>query len=416
MIRQTASSPEYYFRRAAAALLAACDGLDSSQRLRSGRHLFPGPIRSGIDRLADLGARLGPGSLPAVRRRDVRSITSLVERPLFLGGVHKSGTTLLRNLCDGHEELVMLPVDGGFDLAFLRRISSCSLRERQRRLFKRMVEKTAGNMAGPLRWLYEPGGDGALPVEDLARWTGYFGRTFDPSPGGLLRVVAASFAAVAADRLPGAKKYWAHKATLNIPAAARLLSLFPRARFVEIQRDSRAIYASQRGKAGVKGRPFRPYYELLCLHEWKRASEKNRGIMDGRTYHTVRYEDLVSDCPAVMGGIARFLDIAPAESLCEPSIAGAPVRSNTAYGDLHGKAGSVSARSIERWRDVLGPDEIAMLKHFDSRAPAGIAGRVADPVVTLGHLAKLKRLYRGEENVQGFSAAQMLSVLAMRQG
>ena len=75
MIRVKKPSSSDYFREAAARLLATCDGLDSSQRLRSGRHFFPRTVQADIDRLADLGARLGPGSLPALRRHDVKHLT-----------------------------------------------------------------------------------------------------------------------------------------------------------------------------------------------------------------------------------------------------------------------------------------------------------------------------------------------------
>lgn len=405
---------EGYFREAAASLLAACEGLDR-QRLRSGRHLFPGRVTAAVDRLADLASRLGPGDLPAVRRAAAREAEALCERPLFVGGVHKSGTTLVRNLLDGHPEIVMLPVDGGFNLGFLRRLAACSVRERQRRLFKRMVEKTAGNVKGPLRWLYEPGAEGSLPILDLARWTRYFCTRFDSSPGGLLRVTAASFSAVLKDRLPGKKRYWSHKATLNVPAALQLKTFFPQARFLEIQRDSRAVYASQRGKVRVKGRPFRPYYELHCLHKWKRASRENRKAMDGAVYHVLSYEELVSRCGEVMNGVASFLGIEADRRLCEPSVAGIPVGSNTAYGSLHGRAGNVSTKSVQRWREVLDPAEIAMIDHFDS-SPGGGLSALVDPVVSLRYLAKMRGFYRGVQEVETISPREALNILAMRRG
>ena len=96
----------------------------------------------------------------------------MMETPVFIGGMHKSGTTLLRNVLDNHPELLVLPTDGkGFSL-----IHEClkdgteGIERALRQIIVELIEPLGGT---PPNWILSKCEGDIQPYMDFARY--FFG-------------------------------------------------------------------------------------------------------------------------------------------------------------------------------------------------------------------------------------------------
>jgi hypothetical protein len=60
----------------------------------------------------EMAEQLGPMHHSAAEQ--ISQGMDLIQHPVFVCGVHRSGTTLVRNLLDGHPQLVVLPSEGTY--------------------------------------------------------------------------------------------------------------------------------------------------------------------------------------------------------------------------------------------------------------------------------------------------------------
>jgi hypothetical protein len=407
------------FQAASQAVLQACDALDSSNSLKSGAHLVPPDVIDRLDELAVLSLEIGTVHPLPLTAGQIRIIEKVTSRPVFLGGLHKSGTTLLRNLLDGHEALCVLPFDGGIGPDFLHATASLPPGEREAavlsRSLRRLVE-LGGHLPSSFRRFFSDDSTGTSPIERFARSCVPLAGHFGASARGILQAIAGAFLCASEDGPDDTAKYWVYKSTLNVPDAAGLSSIFPEALFIEILRHPCAVYASQKKKMGLKKRPFRPYYELECLYTWGTAHTLNMRDLGPEKYHVLRYEDLVSDCDGVMRSAAAFLGIRHGMELCRPSMGGLPVRANTAYTELHDRAGRVMNSSLEKWREHLDPAEIALVESFvlPAAEAGGAFSAIADIGGTLSRVLAAKKSYRRREGVMNISARETAAIVRMR--
>ena len=85
----------------------------------------------------------GPATLS---RADLEWGRSLASRPVFICGAHRSGTTLLRNLLDGHPALGVLPSEGGYLTGLRQRLARLPAAER----FPALGEEWLRRLAKPI--------------------------------------------------------------------------------------------------------------------------------------------------------------------------------------------------------------------------------------------------------------------------
>jgi len=99
--------------------------------------------------------------------RDVERGLALARRPVFICGVHRSGTTLMRDLLDSHPALSVLPAEGAFHCGPLRRIAGRSAGE-LRALGCEWVRRLANHSNQPPFWLLGRSGPTQSPYVRFA--------------------------------------------------------------------------------------------------------------------------------------------------------------------------------------------------------------------------------------------------------
>ncbi len=341
--------------------------------------LLPGADEANRARLLDELTDYAQAVVACARRApispDEESIArarAWLDRPVFVCGHHRSGTTLLANLLDGHPQLVVLPSEGTYLTSF-RYVA-------QRAPSSADVDRFAADWVA--RFVdpnYEPHfvlGRSRLDDNPSVRFvqslTGSLPalRSTFPALEPFAPLLALLFAvqATLATR-PRTEKValWVEKTPLNEQHVMRLAA-FPRARFIQLVRDPGATLASQLRSVGEAESDARRSRRVVVEHAASigrslRLARRNARLLGDR-YLVVRYEDLAGRPAREMDRVCAFLEIAPHAALTTPTVAGRPVRANSSFLD--------AAPGV-----VVRPRGAPKLSPFESRAVAALATMAA---------------------------------------
>jgi hypothetical protein len=150
------------------------------------------------------------------------------------------------------------------------------------------------------------------------------------------------------------------KSTDHTRCVGRLSESFPRARFVHLLRDPRAVMLS-RIRAGFSsgrlGTEVPRWLEAVRLHR------EHADRLGPQRYHLLRYESLVTDFQQNVEAICRFLDLDMRPEMLAPH-----QRASTGFTDrsrawMTNTLRPVFRDSVDKWRTELTPTQIAMIEH-----------------------------------------------------
>ena len=261
-----------------------------------------------------------------VKEKDIGGKIRL-KKPIFLLGCHKSGTSLLRSLLDGHRDLFVLPREAHF-FPYAGYWVDYPLR----RAWPRDSDKTT--LIQSLKQLIDMQNTNTDPYGDAPGFGGYdvqrFVQFFENCQACTLReqfasYIRARYYALFGTYLPKSARI-VEKSVENAEYAPVLRSMFPDSKFVHIVRNPYATLVSiRRSKskgrypylARIVGSLYNSYYHLF----------KNVATLD--RYLVIRYEDLVSEPRTTMQQVVEFLDISFVEDLLQPTRLGRPWHGNS---------------------------------------------------------------------------------------
>lgn len=264
-----------------------------------------------------------------------------LDRPVFVCGHHRTGTTLLLDLLDGHPELRVLPNEGtyltSFDYAARDEVSA----EDVDRFTVEWIARFIDPNAGPHFLLGRSVGQENPAVMFARRLLGWNDRLREawPTRGrfALLLALVAAFGDMTAPA--GRPRMWVEKTPLNERNVKLLSNAFSQARFIQMVREPLATMASvveaYRGPDATSGGQFR---HAWAIRRSFRLAIRNRRRLPSR-YLVVSYEDLCRSPADEMGRVRAFLEISPSASLTTPTVLGRPVSSNSSF--QRGEAGVV---------------------------------------------------------------------------
>jgi len=292
--------------------------------------LLLGKFDEGFDACHKL---LANPNLPAEYRAQVQSNCELARKnlasngPIFIGGIQRSGTTLMRVMLDAHPriccgpELMVLPV----------------------------VAEHYKFLAGKNREVMESYGNTPADVQRSCRV--------------FVEDLVANF------RRAQGKPRWAEKTPQNVRYMITLGEIFPDARFIAMLRDGRDVACSlltMDWTDSATGRKL-DYVQSVAAaaRHWRDTVLRARNLamhpsLAGRVLE-VRYEDLVTETEATMRTVLAFLG----EEWDEAVLAhhtkerdGEPVEPSTAQ-----VSQPVSRSSLGRWQHEMSEQDKAAFKH-----------------------------------------------------
>ena len=284
-----------------------------------------------VDRLWELASGEAP-------HRPPEHLEALADRPVFVFGYYKSGTTLLLNLLDGHPALLALP---GEWRHFTQQADRLQGEAAIRVLHSRAIRNAITPYGIPPRWLLgDPASMETDRYEELGRAVVRFARARGSRD--LLAAAAQAFAAVGAE----SPKRWVEKTPTQELLLDPILSAYPEARFVHIVRDPHTTINSIEDYRS--GRPIvDPLTGAAELARSFRAALDGRSRL-GNRYTVVRYEELVTDTAMTMRTVADALEIAyEPERLLVPTTLGIPATANAGRPERR-VSGTVHGYSLDR--------------------------------------------------------------------
>lgn len=284
-------------------------------------------------------------------------LPAFYDRPVFVVGHRKTGTTLLLDLLDGHPQLVVLPGESNHFLTFLPRLSGLPpdriAAETQRWWILRLITPSGlpPFWAAGEPWTSDP----------YARFTSR-----------LLGLVAAhpnrdplGLAAVA---LGGEGSAWVEKTPGQEHCLDEILGVYPEARFVHLVRDPRSVAAAISRLDRVTGHETDLVGVGMTVSRSFEAAERNAQRL-GERYLVLRYEDLVAAPEPAMRRVAELAGIDWADSLLTPTVGGVEATSNSAW-SARQVTGQIESSRLDLWREELDERSAELVAAGTRRAAA----------------------------------------------
>jgi len=277
---------------------------------------------------------------------------------IFVVGVSRSGTTLMRRVLNGHSRIAiatenhflghLLPWEGA--RAYFRRLGDPRDDATMRRIaafvysgeFQR--RSRLRELSPYWRWLTR-----SVPREEFERRL----LASDRTERGMFTALLRTFADHKRRPIMG------EKTPAHLAWADTLLAWYPDARIVHMIRDPRGVYVSEvRRRQGAPSTvPYRwlvrvpPLLRAFVLLEviwaWAVAADRHRRLATrypGR-YLGVRFEDLVRAPAATLDRLCSFLGVEPEPAMLDRTV--------TSKGAMQGMAG-FDAGAADRWRATIG--------------------------------------------------------------
>lgn len=272
-------------------------------------------------------------------------MTNAGPRPIFIVGVHRSGTTLLRYMLSSHSRIYIPPESDFIPYLFSR--PDAHLSEQQ-------IQRCLDIIFGRYRFVKEWQGEPPTSEELIAEMPG---RT----PAAFLDALYSRYA-----RQYQARR-WGDKTPIYASYVDLIHRIFPQAQFLHIIRDARDAALSMLDK-----------YEkdefhvdiFFAARNWVRRIRKARRAgsrLDPGLYYELRYEHLVEDPEGVLRDICDFVGESYEPAMLQyHRVAQEHIPANSHF--FANVRNPLNARRIGRWREGLSP--------ADQRLVQAVAGKL----------------------------------------
>lgn len=288
----------------------------------------------------------------------------LRDRPIFICGHPKAGTSLLRAIFDSHPQLIVYPEETVFFRRFLPRAAGLDLPGQLALAEQTLIHIFQWNLERPV-----PSQSG-FPDRD------YSGISYDQVSQAMRRLVSQrcrhpgdilSAAVLAYGQVSGLATHatlsWVEKSPYNEYFAGQIFDWWPEARCIHILRDPRDNYVSYRRKHPE----WQPEFFALNWRRSTQAGLQNRQRFGSQRYCILRYEDLTQSPETTLRRLTDFLHLDWDPSLAAPTRAGEQWAGNSMFSD---QFQGISAAPVARWRDKLSLQDVAVIEHMAQPAMA----------------------------------------------
>jgi len=307
----------------------------------------------------------------------VDNLKAYLNRPVFISGYHKSGTTLLLSLLDGHPELFVIPEE----LNFFKSVLFAKDKEkaiREKSGFRMFLPDQEISNSEHWRTTYREG----YPEFDKQKFNQLIEKAVDDSASfkDLLLHTVNAFAE--ADGVnPTRKRRWVSKTPIEEIYFPLMRKMFgEEGKFVYIVRDPRDVYTSISKWKSLRGeQPDQDEQDiekmLLFSIYWR--TRLQAVIRYQERYDNVcifRFEDLVLNPEQTLKKLCDFLEIGYSDELVQPTRHGKQWGGNSVYSE--GFKG-ISEEPAGRFEKILNPKQRSIIEYL-----------LAREMVTFGYLDK----------------------------
>lgn len=299
---------------------------------------------------------------------------SLRDRPVFICGHPKSGTSLLRSLLDSHPELLVYPEETVFFRRFLPKSQGRSLEEKLVLADELLLHIFSWNQISP------PPSQANFPDRDYSdvpflkvrqayRQLVAEGVRHD---GDLLFYALASYGEVTG-YLNEETHRWVEKTPYNERFVSQILNWWPFALFIHVIRDPRDNFATYKRK--------HPEWSVEAFaRSWRDSALEGLQLqtkLGEDRYWVMRYEDFLLQSEVYIDKLCKFLSIRDHPTLRTPTRNGKEWGGNSMFGE---RFQGIDTSPIGRWKhslptiDVLLTESIALKAMRTLKYPASGLG------------------------------------------
>ncbi|MFB9843748.1 sulfotransferase family protein [Mucilaginibacter ginsenosidivorans] len=265
--------------------------------------------------------QLGPMSLSIGQ---IEQGLQLAQAPVFICGVHRSGTTLLKDMLDGHPDLVVLPSEGTYYTNLEHKLLSLPENEWAAFLGKEWLRRLANPINQPPYWLLGRSDDQASPYVNFARYLMAWWRAVDHIPGTQWPHMAIVLAYASCTGNLTARA-WVDKTPTNERFIDRIRQEMPGAKIIHLLREPVATLTSRKKMEPAAG--------LRNALRYLKASLRIAARQQGSPgFLLLRYEDVCNEPRSAAKQLADFLGIPALAVLSRPTVAGRPSLANSSFG------------------------------------------------------------------------------------
>lgn len=291
-----------------------------------------------------------------------------LEKPVFICGHRKAGTTLLINLFDGVNDAIVYPDDSGFFYMYYPKYALGKFSDREK--INRLVERVAKENLCEL--INRQTVDSITKANLLEKQNHFINKligynTKDFTTKDILEYFIENFRK--AFQKEAKPKCWIEKTTSTEIYAIEIKNWFKNAKFIHVIRDPRDNLSSLLSGWEKRYNKFNPSVNHLIHSMIERGllgfnmAITNRKIIGKSNYLVVKYEDLTSNPNGTMKELAKFVGISFSDILLQPSIFG----NNWAGNNFEGKVfKGVSAKNVGKWKTRISQENAMLMEYYFS--------------------------------------------------
>ncbi|MEW5987747.1 MAG: sulfotransferase [Chloroflexota bacterium] len=284
--------------------------------------------------------------------------------PIFIVGVHRSGTTLLRYMLNSSPR-IYIPPESDFIPRFFGRYPDHPLTEKQ-------VDSLLATIFTRYRFVGEWRGERPEAAAFLAAMA-------DRSPAAFLDTLYSQYT-----EQNGAVR-WGDKTPIYASYVDLLARLFPQAQFVHIIRDGRDVALSMLEKWGQKEWHIDLYFTARNWVRRIRQARASGARLGAARYYELRYEALTQDPAGQLKPLCQFLGEPYLPEMAEPDRLG---RARIEPGAFHAAVRQPpNTARVGRWQREMTPADLWLFQRVAGQLlmelgypwaavgrPAGFAG------------------------------------------
>jgi hypothetical protein len=275
-------------------------------------------------------------------------------KPIFITGAHKSGTSILRSLLDGHPELFVIPFESHFLTTYgiepiypLRNENQVNYKSK-----KNFINRAKQNIIDYVKSDSEFTDAPSLKLDKdlLFKYLDEIELT-DNLPALFHDFSQSIYKSIHNEKL--INKRVVEKSVENAELAWMYNILFPGSFFIHVIRNPYANLVSIRKFKSDDSKYPSIIEPLLSLYTNYKYLERNQKIIGN--YLVLKYEDLIREPQKYMERISSFLGIKFNNVLLSSTSLGQPWKNNSVYGS---QSYSITTRNIFKWKKEIQPLEI----------------------------------------------------------
>lgn len=276
------------------------------------------------------------------------------ENPIFLLGAHKSGTSLLRSIFDGHSQLFVIPFEAHFFQNMNYWVDNEYRKQHPRKLNQ---EEIIENFCA---WIHHCNISEDRFADSITK--GMFNEKYfrekisEINSLNDLDLINKYFEAIHysifKETLSNEKRI-VEKSVENAEFVLELCQIYPKAKYIHIVRNPYSNFvALRRYKSQIYG------YALLhrivsTLYNSYYFLYKNKKLI--KNYYTIKYENLVSNSKHHIKKLCEFVEIDFEDVLLTPTTMGKLWAGNSTSGKIYS---GISSSNLDKWKNEIYPVEV----------------------------------------------------------